>query len=120
MAKAKKKTVSKAVAAALKAMENMVFETTDLDAQLKQFKEKLSPLGVNTDFATVTLAGVYSSGSNQVSIIIGSSTFASPWPEWAYTIAEDALHFSKQLLLMYNNEPFGSNLLLVLCSNLSI
>jgi hypothetical protein len=47
MAKAKKKTVSKAVAAALKTMENMVFETTDPHAQIKEISEKLSPLRVN-------------------------------------------------------------------------
>ncbi len=38
----KKKPMSKAVAAALKVMENSVFETSDLEIQLKHVREKLT------------------------------------------------------------------------------
>ncbi len=48
----KKKPMSKAVAAALKVMENSVFETSDLEIQLKHVREKLTPAGIMVDFGS--------------------------------------------------------------------
>ena len=47
----KKKPRSKAVAAALKAMENMVFESADLDVQLKQVSGRLEAAGITGNLA---------------------------------------------------------------------
>ncbi len=38
----------------------------------------------------------------------------------AYGVAEGALHFDKKVLVLYNDEPFGSNLLQVVCTNISV
>jgi len=38
-------------------------------------------------------------------------------PEWAFGVAEGALHFNKKVWVIYNNQPFGSNLLQVLCTS---
>ena len=111
----KKKPMSKAVAAALKAMENMTFETSDLDLQLKQVTEKLSPAGIQVGQGSIALAGRNLSGSGVVAINIGSTGYSSEWPEWAYGVAEGALHFNRKVLVVYNNDPFGSNLLQVYC-----
>ena len=43
MPKTRKKSVGGAVASALKALEKMVFESGDLNVQLKQMRETLSP-----------------------------------------------------------------------------
>lgn len=105
----------KAVAAALKAMENMVFETADLDVKLKLVNETLDAIGAKLDIGAIALAGRNSSGEGHVQINIGSSGYNSIWPEWAYGVAESALHFNKKVFVLYNDQPLGSNLLEVLC-----
>jgi hypothetical protein len=64
--------------------------------------------------------GRMSSGSGQVQVNIGSSGFASTWPEWAFGVAEGALHFNKKVFVIYNDQPTGNNLLQVLCTNISV
>ena len=112
----KKKPMSKAAAAALKAMENMVITTADLDVHIEQVTERLKAAGIGSDIGSIAYAG-RSSGSGQVQVNISSGGFASTWPEWAFGVAEGALHFNKKVWVIYNNQPFGSNLLQVLCMN---
>src|SRR5262245_4533164 len=38
---------------------------------------------------------------------ISSGGFTSTWPEWAFGVAEGALHFNKKVWGIYNNQPFG-------------
>jgi hypothetical protein len=102
---------------ALKAMENMVIDTADLDVHIKQVTERLKADGISAATGYVTLAGRDSSGSGYVWVNLSSGGFGSPWPEWAYGIAEGALHFNKTSLVVYNSEAFGSNLLQVFCLN---
>ena len=111
----KKKPLGKTVAATLKAMENMVFETTDFDVQLKQMREMLNAPGMNVDVGSIVIAGRTSSGSTMVQINIASGGWSSNWPEWAYGVAEGALHFNRKVLVVYNNVPSGSNLLSASC-----
>ena len=113
----KKKPMSKAAAAALKAMENMVITTADLDVHIEQVTERLKAAGIGSDIGSIAYAGRASSGSGQVQVNISSGGFASTWPEWAFGVAEGALHFNKKVWVIYNNQPFGSNLLQVLCVN---
>src|SRR6516225_6629984 len=113
----KKKPMSKAAAAELKAMENMVIKTADLDVHIEQVTERLKAAGIGSDVGSIAYAGRASSGSGQVQVNISSGGFASTWPEWAYGVAEGALHFNKKVWVIYNNQPFGSNLLQVLCMN---
>jgi hypothetical protein len=116
----KKKPMSKAAAAALKAMENMVVPTADLEVHIEQARERLKAAGLSVDFGFIAYAGRMSPGSGQVQVNIGSGGFASSWPEWAFSVAEGALHFNKKVLVIYNNQPFGSNLLQVLCTNIPV
>jgi hypothetical protein len=120
MPKTKKARMGRATAAALKAMEKMVFETGDLNVQLKQLNEKLSPAGITVSYGSIAYAGRNSSDSGQVMINAptgGNIWYASTWPEWAYGVAEGALHFNQQVLVTYNDVPFGVNLLDVFCTN---
>ena len=93
----KKKPMSKAAAAALKAMENMVITTADLDVHIEQVTERLKAAGLGSDIGSIAYAG-RSSGSGQVQVNISSGGFASTWPEWAFGVAEGALHFNKKVL----------------------
>jgi hypothetical protein len=74
---AKKKAMSRSVAAALKAMENMVFETADLDVQLKQVRQRLKAFGLSVDIGSIGLAGRNPSGSGSVQINISSGGYGS-------------------------------------------
>jgi hypothetical protein len=118
MPKTKKRRMSKAAASALKAMEKMVFETTDLNVILKQMKERFSPeYNIKYDVGSIQWAGYMSSGLNQVMIIVSAGAYAGPWPDWAYNIAVQALHFNQQVLVCYDTDPFGANLFFVYCTN---
>jgi len=100
--------------AALKAMENLVIATADLDVHLMQMTEKLNALRIGADAGSIVLAGRFSDGSRWVQVNISSGGFASTWPEWAFGVAEGALHFNKKVFVVYNNQLFGNNLLQVL------
>ena len=99
----KKKPMSKAAAAALKAMENMVIKTADLDVHIEQVTERLKAAGIGSDVGSIAYAGRASSGSGQVQVNISSGGFASTWPEWAFGVAEGALHFNKKVWVIYNS-----------------
>jgi hypothetical protein len=112
----KKKPISKAAAAALKAMENMVIKTEDFGVHIEQVREKLKPAGIFSNEGTIFYAGRKPDGSRWVNVLLSTGVQAfSPWPEWAYGVAEGALHFNKKVDLMYRDVPLGSNLLWVLC-----
>jgi hypothetical protein len=103
---------------ALKAMENIVIDTADLDVHLKQMTERLNAAGISLDTGSILLAGRFSDGSGWVQVNISSGGFASTWPEWAFGVAEGALHFNKKVVVVYNNQPFGNNLLQAVCTNI--
>jgi hypothetical protein len=84
----KKKPMSKAAAAALKAMENMLIKTADLDVHIEQVTERLKAAGIGSDIGSIAYAGRASSGSGQVQVNTSSGGFASTWPEWAFGVAE--------------------------------
>jgi hypothetical protein len=111
------KPKSKAAAAALKAIENMAIETADLNVHIEQLREKLKPAGISAEIGSIFYAGRSSSGSPWVTVIVRGSTFGSTWPEWAFGVAEGALHSNKKVFVIYDNEPFGPNLQQVLCTN---
>jgi hypothetical protein len=117
---AKKKPMSKVAAKlppALRAMDNQIFKAVNLDVRVKELKGMLDAAGFNADIGSTVYAGRAASGTGEVQVNIGSSGFASTWPEWAYGVAEGALHFNKRVLVIYNDQPFGFNLLKVFCMN---
>ena len=60
---------------ALKAMENIVIDTADLDVHLKQMTESLNSAGIGVDTGYVALAGRDSAGSGWVQVNISSARF---------------------------------------------
>jgi hypothetical protein len=114
----KKKPMSKAAAAALKAMENMVIPTADGDV-FEQLTEKLKAAGVGSEIVSIRYAGRTPS-TNQVQVTTKLGDYGSIWPDWAYSVAEGAMHSNKKVVVIYNDQPTGSNLLNVLCTNIQV
>jgi hypothetical protein len=52
-----------------------------------------------------------------VQINLGSSGYASDWPEWAYLLAREALLANKRLWVISTGTPYGKNLQQVLIYN---
>ena len=102
---------------ALKALENRFIKKADLGVSIEQVTRNLAPAGILSDVGYIAYAGRSSTGSGQVQIDIGSGGYASTWPEWAFGVAEGALHFNKKIWVIYTGQPFGSNLLQALCLN---
>jgi len=122
---AKKKPMSKAAAAALKALENMVIPTADAAVHIERvMHERLNAAGISVDIGRIDHVGraIWDdpSGDRRVQVTVGQGSFASDWPEWAFGVAEGALHFNKKVLLTYNDRPLGSNLLEVLYMRLPV
>ena len=91
----KKKPIGKAVAAAL---------------------EILNPVGGGVGIGTITFAGRNYDGSGVVCIHVDNAFTSSGWPEWAYGVAEGALRFGKQVLVVYTSDiPWGANIWQIYC-----
>src|SRR5262249_28065762 len=110
---AKSRATSKVIQEVLSASKG------DLRAALPRVETLLAPAALGVAFVTVEYAGRDADENGWVSIsYVGGSQFSySIWPEWAYGVAEGALHFGKQLLLVFpaNEVASGGNLTLALC-----
>jgi hypothetical protein len=102
------------LAMVLKALSDAATTQTTLDAQVKQVTTALAAAGIGSDIGTIAFAGRSSTGG-LVQVNVPGGGFSSQWPEWAFGVAEGALHFNKKVWVIYNNQPFGSNLIQVLC-----
>jgi|APCry1669188910_1035180.scaffolds.fasta_scaffold20400_2 hypothetical protein len=79
--------------------------------QFRELEKAALSAGLNSVVGTVSYAGSTSTGSKQVQFNIdGGGGYASNWPEWAYSIAKDALLNRKKLWIISIGDPFGSNL----------
>jgi hypothetical protein len=119
MPKTRKRHMGGAVKSALKALDKMVFESgDDLSIQLNQIKETLTPaVNLKYDVGSIIWAGLNSSGLTGVLLNVPSGAYSSAWPDWAYSVAVDALHFNQQVLVAYDTAPWGPNLYFVFCTN---
>ena len=95
-------------------------EMTISDVSRASLREHLAdaagPLGVSVYVGTIANVGQNSVGGNQVQFNDPATNtgYASSWPQWAFGLAEEALLAGKEVLLVANGLPFGSNLLTVL------
>ena len=95
-------------------------ELTIPDVSRARLREQLanaaSPLGVSVYTGTIANVGQNSGGGNQVQFNDSATNtgYGSAWPQWAFGLAEAALLAGKEVLLVANGVPFGSNLLNVL------
>jgi hypothetical protein len=95
-------------------------ELTIPDVSRAKLREQLanaaSPLGISVYVGTIANVGQNSGGGNQVQFDDQATNtgYVSTWPQWAFGLAEAALLAGKEVLLVANGTPFGSNLLNVL------
>jgi hypothetical protein len=100
--------------------QQAVAELTIPDVSQDQLREQLAnaagPLGLSVYIGTIANVGENSAGGNQVQFDDPSTNtgYASAWPQWAFGLAQAALLAGKDVLLVANGLPFGSNLLNVL------
>jgi len=114
--KGQAKKTAKKLHVVLKTMDGSVAPNGDFEAYHKEISGKLTAAGLASDVGSIAFAGRTSAGSGQVQLNIPSGGFSSTWPEWAYGVAEGALHFNKKVWVIYSgSSPFGANLLNVLC-----
>jgi hypothetical protein len=74
----------------------------------------LNTLAVNSYIGTVAFIGRSSAGDYDVQFNTGTTGYSSAWPEWAFEMAKTSLVTGKQLWVIANGDPFGSNLLTVI------
>jgi hypothetical protein len=95
-------------------------ELTIPDVRHARLRDQLAnaagPLGVSVYEGTIANVGENSSGGNQVQFndLATNTGYGSSWPPWALGLAQAALLAGKEVLLVANGLPFGSNLLSVL------
>jgi hypothetical protein len=95
-------------------------ELTIPDVSRAGLRERLAnaagPLGVSVYAGTIANVGQNSGGGNQVQFDDAATNtgYVSAWPQWAFGLAEAALLAGKEVLVVANGVPFGSNLLSVL------
>ena len=74
----------------------------------------LDTMAIDSYIGTVAFAGQNSTGAYQVQFNTSTTGYSSSWPQWAFDQAKSALLSGKQLWVIANGSPFGSNLLTVL------
>lgn len=60
---------------------------------------------------TVRYAGRGMDGINHVCLVTQRATYTMRWPDWAYSLAKDALLSGRHLFVMARGEPLGPSLL---------
>ncbi|HYY80601.1 MAG TPA: hypothetical protein VFD04_15670 [Actinomycetes bacterium] len=72
--------------------------------------------GLAAFFGTIAFVGENSSGAFEVQFndTASNTGYSSFWPQWAFELAKAALLGGKNVLVLANGDPFGSNLVSVL------
>ncbi len=95
----------------------------DLRTRTAAMQETMTGAGIAFVWLNVRYAGRDPGGKGWVFVTYeGGSNFSySIWPEWAYGVAEGALHFNKQVLVAIPADQLaaGNNLTLALCSDVA-
>jgi hypothetical protein len=86
----------------------------DVYQQFRELEKEALNAGLNSVVGTVAFAGSTNTVSKNVQFNVdGGGVYSSNWPEWAYSIAKDALLKRKKLWVISTGDPFGTNLQLV-------
>jgi hypothetical protein len=90
------------------------------DSLREQLANAAGPLGVMHYGGTIAAVGESAPGGNylvQFNDAITNSAYYSAWPQWAYGLAQAALLADKDVMLVANGLPFGSNLIAMLIAS---
>lgn len=78
---------------------------------------ELAALGTEGRVGVVRFAGRHANGEYRVQFDVPGDGWSSPWPEWAYDLARDALLNRRQLWVISDGVPWGNKLLVVLVTD---
>ena len=84
------------------------------DPKYQAIANAINALTVDSYIGTVAFIGRDSSGGYDVQFNTGNTGYSSSWPEWAFEMAKTSLITGKQLWVVANGDPFGSDLLNVI------
>lgn len=89
--------------------------STDLFGVPQEMAAEVEAAGFQSSIGTIAFAGQNSNGSFSVQFNVqNGGGFSSAWPQWAFSLAKDALLANKRVWVGSNGDPFGSNLVFVL------
>jgi hypothetical protein len=89
--------------------------STDVFGVPQELATAVQAAGFESLIGTIAFAGQNSNGSFSVQFNVqNGGGFSSAWPQWAFSLAKDALLTGKRLWVGSNGDPFGSNLVFVL------
>jgi hypothetical protein len=87
----------------------------DVSGVPREMVAEVEAAGLQSSVGTITFAGQNSNGGYSVQFDVqNGSGFSSAWPQWAFSLAKDALLANKRVWVGSNGDPFGSNLVFVL------
>ncbi len=88
---------------------------TDLSGIPQEIATAVQAAGFQSSTGTIAFAGQNSTGSFSVQFNVqNGGGFSSAWPQWAFSLAKDALLGNKRVWVGSDGDPFGSNLAFVL------
>jgi hypothetical protein len=89
--------------------------STDLFGVPQEITAAVQAAGFQSLIGTIAFAGQNANGSFSVQYNVqNGGGFSSAWPQWAFSLAKDALLANKRVWVGSNGDPFGSNLVFVL------
>ncbi len=89
--------------------------STDVFGVPQEIATAVQAAGLQSLTGTIAFAGQNSNGSFSVQFNVqNGGGFSSAWPQWAFSLAKDALLADKRVWVGSNGDPFGSNLVFVL------
>ena len=89
--------------------------STDVFGVPQEIATAVQAAGLQSLTGTIAFAGQNSNGSLSVQFNVqNGGGFSSAWPQWAFSLAKDALLADKRVWVGSNGDPFGSNLVFVL------
>jgi hypothetical protein len=83
-------------------------------AKYQAIANAINTLSVESYIGSVAFIGRNSSGGYEVQFNTGNTGYSSSWPEWAFEMAKTSLITGKELWVIANGDPFGSDLLTVI------
>jgi hypothetical protein len=89
--------------------------STDVFGIPQELATAVQAAGFQSLIGTIAFAGQNANGSFSVQFNVqNGGGFSSAWPQWAFSLAKDALLANKRVWVGSNGDPFGSNLAFVL------
>jgi hypothetical protein len=89
--------------------------STDVFGVPQEIATAVEAAGFQSLIGTIAFAGQNANGSFSVQFNVqNGGGFSSAWPQWAFSLAKDAVLANKRVWVGSNGDPFGSNLAFVL------